>query len=72
MEILKKQIFDASELADILEVSVDPSLDREDRIAEFRLQIGDPHHFRCGDIVVHAHYAQDGPSLTDRLKQLIN
>ena len=69
MEILKKQIFDASELADIREVSVDPSLDREDRIAEFRRQIGDPHHFRCGDIVVHA---QDGPSLTDRLKQLIN
>ncbi len=72
MEIMKKQTVDASELTDIREVSVDPNLDREDRIAEFRRQIGDPHHFRCGDIVVHAHYAQDGPSLADRLKQLIN
>ena len=72
MEILKKQTLDVSELADIREISVDPELNREDRIAEFRRQIGDPHHFRCGDIVVHAHYAQDGPSLADRLKQLIN
>ncbi len=72
MEILKKQIIVASELTDIRDVAVDPNLGREDRVAEFRRQIGDPHHFRCGDIVVHAHYAQDGPSLTDRLKQLIN
>ena len=72
MEILKKQIIVASELTDIRDVAVDPTLCREDRVAEFRRQIGDPHHFRCGDIVVHAHYAQDGPSLTDRLKQLIN
>lgn len=72
MEIMKKQTVDVSELTDIRAVSVDPNLDREDRVAEFRRQIGDPHHFRCGDIVVHAHYAQDGPSLTDRLKQLIN
>lgn len=72
MEILKKQTFNASELADIREVSVDPNLGREERIAEFCRQIGDPHHFRCGDIVVHARYAPDGPSLTDRLKQLID
>ena len=72
MQILKKQIFDASELAEIRALSVDPSREREHRIAEFRRQIGDPLHYRCGDIVVHAHYAQDGPSLTDRLKQLIN
>lgn len=72
MEIMKKQTVDVSELTDIRAVSVDPNLDREDRVAEFRRQIGDPHHFRCGDIVVHAHYAQDGPSLADRLKQLIN
>lgn len=72
MEILKEQTFNASELADIREVSVDPNLGREERIAEFCRQIGDPHHFRCGDIVVHAHYAPNGPSLTDRLKQLID
>ena len=47
-------------------------LKEEERIAEFCRQIKDPHHFRCGDIVVHARYAQDGPSLTDCLKQLIN
>ena len=72
MEILKEQTLNVSELADIREVSVDPNLGREERIAEFCRPIGDPHHFRCGDIVVHAHYAQDGPSLTDCLKQLIN
>ena len=46
MEILKKQTFNASELADIREVSVDPNLGREERIAEFCRQIGDPYHFR--------------------------
>ena len=34
MEILKKQTFNASELADIREVSVDPNLGRGERIDE--------------------------------------
>ena len=62
---------DEEELADIREVSIDPNLSQEERIAEFLRQIKNPYHFRCGDITVHACYKQDGPSLTECLTQLL-
>lgn len=58
-------------LVDIRTVQVDKSLPREQRIAEFVRQIGNPYCFRCGDFVVRARYAQDGVSLEDRLQSLI-
>lgn len=58
-------------LVDIRTISVDPTLPREDRIAEFVRQIGNPYLFRCGNIIIHAHYAQNGPSLEECLKQAL-
>ena len=58
-------------LADIRDVTVDPDLPREERIAEFLRQIKNPYCFRCGKFTIRASYAQDGVSLEDCLKQII-
>ena len=48
-------------LVDIRDVSVDPSLPREERIASFVKQIGNPYRFRCGDFIVNASFPEKGP-----------
>ena len=58
-------------LADIQDVSVDPNLPREERIAEFMRQIKNPYCFKCGKFTVRAKFAKDGPSLEDCLKQIL-
>ena len=59
------------ELADIRDVSVDPNLSREERIAEFLRQIKNPYLFKCGKFTIRAKYADNGVSLEDCLKQIL-
>ena len=68
---MKNIVSDKAELVDIRSVSIDVSLSREERLAEFLNQIKDPYHFKCG-IEIHACYSQDGPTLMECLKQLID
>ena len=58
-------------LADIRDVSVDQTLPKEERIAEFLRQIKNPYCFRCGKFTVRAQYAENGVSLEDCLKQIL-
>ena len=58
-------------LADIRDVSVDQTLPKEERIAEFLRQIKNPYCFRCGKFTVRAKYADNGVSLDDCLKQIL-
>ena len=58
-------------LADIRDVSVDQTLSKEERIAEFLRQIKNPYCFRCGKFTVRARYAENGVSLEDCLKQIL-
>ena len=58
-------------LADIRDVSVDQTLPKEERIAEFLRQIKNPYCFRCGKFIVRAQYADNGVSLEDCLKQIL-
>lgn len=60
-----------TELADIQAVIVDPSLPREQRIAEFLRQIKNPYCFKCGKMTVRAQFAKNGASLEDCLKQIL-
>ena len=59
-------------LVDIRTVSVDKTLPRDARIAEFIKQIKNPYRFRCGKFIVTAKYADTGLSLEDCLMQMIN
>ncbi len=58
-------------LVDIQDVSVDQSLPKEERIAEFIRQIKNPYCFRCGKFTVRAQFADNGVSLEDCLKQIL-
>lgn len=58
-------------LADIRDVTVDPNLPKEERIAEFLRQIKNPYCFRCGKFTVRAQFAQNGLTLEDCLKQIL-
>ena len=58
-------------LADIRDVSVDQTLPKEERIAEFLRQIKNPYCFRCGKLTVRTQFADNGVSLEDCLKQIL-
>ena len=58
-------------LADIRDVSVDQTLPKEERIAEFLRQIKNPYCYRCGKFTVRAQYTENGVSLEDCLKQIL-
>ena len=58
-------------LVDMQDVSVDPNLSKEERIAEFVRQIKNPYCFKCGKFTVRAQFAPDGPSLEECLKQIL-
>ena len=58
-------------LADIRDVSVDQTLPKEERIAEFLRQIKNPYCFKCGKFTVRARFAENGVSLEDCLKQVL-
>lgn len=58
-------------LADIREVSVNPNLPKEERIAEFLRQIQNPYCFRCGKFTIRAQFAENGVTLEDCLKQIL-
>lgn len=61
----------ASGLIDIRDVSVDPSLPKEKRVAEFVRQVRNPYRFRCGTFKVAARFLPDAPSLEDCLSRLM-
>ena len=58
-------------LVDIRDVSVDQSLPKEERIAEFLRQIKNLYCFRCGKFTIRARFADNGVSLEDCLKQIL-
>lgn len=59
------------DLVDIQSISVDKNLSKDERIAEFIRQIGNPYCFRCGKFVVKARYADNGPSLEECLQAIL-
>lgn len=61
-----------STLVDIRTISVDKTLPRELRIAEFIKQIKNPYRFKCGKFTVTAKYADTGLTLEDCLMQMIS
>lgn len=65
------EIVNADLLADIKDVSVDKSLTKNERIAEYIRQIKNPHCFKCGKFIVKAKYADNGISLEDCLRGIL-
>lgn len=60
-----------NDLVDIRTVTVDRSLPKEERIADFVRQIKNPYRFRCGDFVVNASFARNGATLENCLRGIL-
>jgi hypothetical protein len=60
-----------SGLVDIKDVSVDKSLPKEERIADYIRQIKNPFCFKCGKYTVRVRFAENGPTLEDCLQRLV-
>jgi hypothetical protein len=59
------------ELVDIRDVSVDKSLPKQERIAEYVRQIKNPYCFKCGKFTVTARFTENGLTLEDCLKRMM-
>ena len=60
-----------NDLVDIRTVTVDKSLPKEERIADFVRQIKNPYRFRCGDFAVNASFARNGATLENCLRGIL-
>ncbi|MDD7024542.1 MAG: hypothetical protein PUI37_06760 [Oscillospiraceae bacterium] len=62
---------DRDSLVDIADIKVDPSLSREERIADYLSQIKNPYLFICNGVVVKLSFADTTHTLEDRTEQYI-
>lgn len=62
---------DISTLADIRDVVIDTSLPLEERKKSYLRQIKNPYLYRHGDTIIHVRFAENGPSLKERLKEYL-
>ena len=58
-------------LADISKIHIDPRMPREQRLADFVRQIGNPYCYRCGKVVVKVSFAETDGTLEDRLEHYL-
>lgn len=62
---------DINDLKSINSVTINPKLDKGERIRSFIEQIGNPYCYRDGDTVVRISYADTDVTLEDRLQAYI-
>lgn len=59
-------------LIDLNDVQIDRSLPVEKRIESFVSQIGNPYHYKVGEVVVRVCYSPDGKPLDECFRALVN
>ncbi len=57
--------------ADLSKVVIDPKLPRQQRIAAFVEQVGDPYHVSVGKITVEICFDESQPTLDKQLEQYL-
>ena len=67
MKNIDPRTVDRDSLCDIESVSIDTSLSKKERIAEFIRQIGNPYCYKQGKYVVLVGFSDTDVSLEDRL-----
>ncbi len=60
------------ELKDIQDIKFKDNMTKEERMAYFIEQIGNPYVFKCGDITVKIKYAENGPSFEECFKEYMD
>lgn len=67
-KVINIETVDAESLKDIREIKINPDLSKEERIAEFLNQIGNPYCFRCNGCVVQVSFTETDRTLEDCLQ----
>lgn len=62
---------DRESLVDISGIHVNSQMPREQRLADFVSQIGNPYCYRCGKVVVKVSFADTNATLEDRLEHYL-
>lgn len=62
---------DRESLVDISRIHVNSQMPREQRLADFVSQIGNPYCYRCGKVVVKVSFADTNATLEDRLEHYL-
>ena len=60
-----------TDLVDINDVCVDPTLPKAERITEYVRQIKNPYRFKCGKFVVSVSFSDNGLTLEDCIAGII-
>ena len=68
MKLVNIDTVDADSLVDIKDVKINPELPKEERIAQFLNQIGNPYCFRCNGCVVQVSFSETERTLEDCLQ----
>lgn len=58
-------------MAEITNIAVDNSLDRDERICKYHCELKNPFCFYCQGITIHARYQREGDLLKDCLKRIL-
>ncbi len=61
-----------SKLKDIRDIEFTDKMTKEERMAYFIEQIGNPCVFKCGDVTVKIKYAENGPSFEECFKEYMD
>ena len=62
---------DVNELKDIRKVRIDRSQTKENRIAQYLKQVGNPYMVRVGNVKVKIRFANNGVSFEDAFEDLL-
>jgi hypothetical protein len=66
-----RENINSAALVEITSISVDKSLPQNERQAEFRRQIKDPLHYKCGGFTIKAVHPNNGMTIEDCLRGMM-
>ena len=69
MSLLDCHEVNKDDLVDISQIEIDTSMPVTERLSSYLTQIKNPYYFRCGKIMVHLLFDEDGDNLESLLKQ---
>ena len=63
------QTIDIHQLADIRDIQIDITKDKDTRIREFIQAVKNPYSFRCGNTVIKVSFSKEGESFQNILQE---
>lgn len=62
---------DKEQLTDILNIEIDETKSKQERMMDYLRQVKNPHYFRVGDVAVHLVFNEGGRSFQQCMEELV-